>query len=202
MNLVFSYLFIYTVIHLYIYIHTYITVVGYRYNGDSMGFPSQCWNNIGMSCEFPLLSYGLISWCHGMIPQVQLPPFQWRKTGSFLFIHIHIYIYMLRGPSGAYIFKRISTYNYNKSNCYMNELTKQKTHLSNEHLFHLQCLCLNVISHCIHFCHPRVVTANKNSSVQWTPLPSTMPLSECHFSLHSLLPSESRHCKQLCYLPH
>ena len=110
------------------------------------------------------------------------------------------YIYMLRGPSGAYIFKRISTYNYNKSNCYMNELTKQKTHLSNEHLFHLQCLCLNVISHCIHFCHPRVVTANKNSSVQWTPLPSTMPLSECHFSLHSLLPSESRHCKQLCHL--
>ena len=38
-----------------------------------------------------------------------------------------------------------------------------KTHLSNEHLFHLQCLCLNVISHCIHFCHPRVVTANNSA---------------------------------------
>ena len=38
-----------------------------------------------------------------------------------------------------------------------------KTHLSNEHLFHLKCLCLNVISHCIHFCHPRVVTANNSA---------------------------------------
>ena len=99
------------------------------------------------------------SWCLDPIRSL----FKFHLAIFWTYNSLIIYIYMLRGPSGAYIFKRISTYNYNKSNCYMNELTKQKTHLSNEHLFHLQCLCLNVISHCIHFCHPRVVTANNSA---------------------------------------